>query len=552
MPIIKQTTLGWVQALIAVLIFFGLNNVMIRYAAFVLEVNPIIYSSVAFCSCALILLAIVGPGKLAKETMRSLDTWIYGLVLILGYITGLVLFSYVSSTEGTMLQKFSSIIAILGAWLFLGRTPDKYQFISIILMAVGVGIVFFDLNTTEQGIIIITMILFGVFQSARIFVAELHRPHAQAAQQTSDPKAKTRVIGFVMFLVSVFFLILSLLLAYANSLQETPISGLPQFVDFTHGPTIFAGFFAGIVLVAPLRLLEFASTYRIKGENYATIASLSFVSTLFWEWATSPITGLSMKEVSQQDLFAGLLITIGGLLIALTRGLKKTPKWEKSLVYATQDPEQVDDSREIIANTLEHFNGDIKKTEKSLELEKGVITAILEDSEKVLAFNSNLLKKVARNYRRKVAMSDALTGLANRAGFMTVLKGAAYEADIYSLLFIDLNKFKPVNDTYGHDAGDAILKGVAERLSILFPKRACVTRLGGDEFAVLLLDSNKEQAETFVSNIKEILSEPFDFKGTEIIIGASVGIATYPYDGTDPEKLLKQADEGMYREKSER
>lgn len=552
---LTKTQIGWLQAFLAILVFLGLNQVMGRFSAVILHVNPVIYSCAAFGSCALVLLLRAGHGPLAKETMRSVDTWVYGVILMFSYIIGMLLFALVTSTEGTMLQKVSVLLGVLGSWFFLGRKPDYYQIIGTGIISFAVVMVAVGIEGQNIGAVYLLAFLYGLLQVARIFAAELHRPHTKAAQ-SNDPRSRARVVGFVMFIISIIFLGLTFLIALAQEMQPVgnQIPHLPTLKDFAHAPTIFAGIVAGIFIVAPSRMLEFSSSYIIKGENFTTVTSLSFISTLFWEWATSPITGLSIKEISSMDILAGGLITAGGLFIALTRKLAKKNKIDLSryLITDTQNIDAVDDSREILANSLEHFNADLDKTAKALDLPKAVLIALYEDKEKVLAFNPEVLKTVARNYRRKVAMSDALTGLANRAGFMTALKGAAYEADIYSLLFIDLNKFKPVNDTYGHDAGDAILKGVAERLTALFPKRALATRLGGDEFAVLLLDSTKEQAQAHVASIKESLSQPFNFKGTEITIGASVGISTYSEDGTNPEALLKLADEGMYEEKKER
>ncbi len=542
---------GWVQAFVAILVFLGINTVMGRYSAVVLEVNPVIYSCAAFVSCALVLLIRAGHGPLAKESMRSVDTWVYGAILMMSYIIGMLLFSHVTSTEGTMLQKISVLLGLLGSWFFLGRQPDRYQILGVAVITIGVVLVCNDLNSEDLGVIYLLAFLYGALQVSRIFVAELHRPHAKAAQD-NDPKSRARVVGFVMFVISTLFLFGTLLISLAQEAQQESIEALPTLADFIHAPTIFAGMIAGVIIVAPSRILEFSSSNIIKAENFTTVTSLSFVSTLFWEWATSPLTGLSLKAISNQDLLAGALITFGGLFIALTRGhSKKTPKWQEELFYAGQDPQMVEDSREILANTLEHYDSDFDKSAKALSVHIQTIQALVDDKQKTLAFKPDVLKEVARAYRKKVAMSDALTGLANRAGFMTTLKGAPYEADKFSLLYIDLDKFKPVNDTYGHEAGDAVLKAVAERMTEMFPFRALPTRLGGDEFAVLVLDADREKAETLAKELKAKVIEPITFDGQEIAVGASVGIACFPEDGTDGEKLLKIADGGMYAEKGE-
>jgi uncharacterized membrane protein len=322
----RALLIGYIQAFVAVFIFYGFNNLAGRYVSFILQADPIIYSCTAFASCALVLLAYAGHGPLARETMRIFDTWNYGFILMLSYITGMLLFGYVSATEGTMLQKVSVLFGLIASWFFLSRRPDIFQIIGTIAITIGVAVVINDINSPNKGIILLLAFLYGALQIIRVFVAELHRPHSKAAEQTNDPKAKARVIAFVMFVISLLFLSGSFIVALAQSIQEVPLKGLPTFADFFHGPTIFAGLIAGILIVAPLRILEFSSTYIIKAENFTAITALSFVATLFWEWATAPITGLSLNQLSQIDILAGFLITAGGLFIALTRAYAKKIK----------------------------------------------------------------------------------------------------------------------------------------------------------------------------------------------------------------------------------
>jgi diguanylate cyclase (GGDEF)-like protein len=132
---------------------------------------------------------------------------------------------------------------------------------------------------------------------------------------------------------------------------------------------------------------------------------------------------------------------------------------------------------------------------------------------------------------------------------MTALKETS---DPYALFYIDLDKFKPVNDTYGHDAGDAVLIDVAEKMKRILPSSALIARLGGDEFCAVIFNINKAKADDYIKKLKTTLSEPLNYNKNEIIIGASIGIAFAPNDGTDPEVLLKIADQGMYDEKKSR
>lgn len=553
--ILTKTQVGWAQAFFSVLVLWGVSNVFMTFNTQVLEVNKIVFACATYTSCSLCLLLYAGQGTLSKETLRSVDTWAYGIIMLLNYFITLNLFGTITASEASLLQRFSVIVSLLLSWIFLMRKPSKGQIIGALIISAGLLVVSRSLPNEIAVKVYVLMFLAAIFQSLRIFVAELHRPHKKAAE-SNDVKARCRVVGYVMFVIMILFLALVTVfsLIQFSVPAENRFGLFVDLNDFMHAPSVFMGMIMGVFIYAPIRYLEFSSSHIIKAENFLAVTALSFFSTIIWEWATLPITGLSLKELSTTDILAGVVVTIGALIMSISKMREGS---SASIVnnYLEANPQNLDgisDSREILANSLEYFQWDEAKVAESIEVPQLVVKALLNDKEKIMAFKPEILKTVARNYRRKVAMSDALTGLANRAGFMTAIKGAAYEAEVYSLLFIDLNKFKPVNDTHGHDAGDAILKGVAERLTALFPKRALTTRLGGDEFAILLLDNTKEQALKHVASIKESLAQPFNFKGTEIVIGGSVGIASYPEDGTDPEALLKLADEGMYEEKKVR
>jgi diguanylate cyclase (GGDEF)-like protein/PAS domain S-box-containing protein len=156
------------------------------------------------------------------------------------------------------------------------------------------------------------------------------------------------------------------------------------------------------------------------------------------------------------------------------------------------------------------------------------------------------------------ALHDSLTGLANRASFLEHLELGLERARRndkgVGVLFIDLDNFKLVNDSFGHAAGDELLKAVGSRLQSAVRGMDVVARQGGDEFLILLTDVEKQAAddgsdspaEVVASKVRTILSEPFSVDGIEIYISASVGISAYPADGNDADTLLKHADVAMY------
>jgi diguanylate cyclase (GGDEF)-like protein/PAS domain S-box-containing protein len=157
----------------------------------------------------------------------------------------------------------------------------------------------------------------------------------------------------------------------------------------------------------------------------------------------------------------------------------------------------------------------------------------------------------------RMAYHDALTGIANRAllveGITKGLLAAGHRCDALALLFIDLDGFKTVNDRWGHEAGDAVLVAIAQRLQSVVREADVVARFGGDEFVILLGESCG--AETLGASLEKVtaaIGEPILWKGTVLRIGASVGLARFPEDGADAHSLLKCADESMYCEKARR
>lgn len=163
-------------------------------------------------------------------------------------------------------------------------------------------------------------------------------------------------------------------------------------------------------------------------------------------------------------------------------------------------------------------------------------------------------RKAALEEINRLALTDPLTGLANRNQFGRKLDDAFKIADRQknwiALLLIDLDKFKPVNDTYGHPAGDALLKQVAGELLKLTRDVDTVARLGGDEFAVLLFEPDSREAVGLVAQrIVETLNQPFEILGQRVKIGGSVGIAFHPSDANDQETLFKCADLALYAAK---
>jgi two-component system, cell cycle response regulator len=156
---------------------------------------------------------------------------------------------------------------------------------------------------------------------------------------------------------------------------------------------------------------------------------------------------------------------------------------------------------------------------------------------------------------RQLAIIDELTGLMNRRGFMMLADHQRNLADrkgtSLTLLYLDVDRFKLINDHFGHEEGDRALRELAAVLLHTFRRSDVVARLGGDEFVVLLeADVRPDTPGIIGERIRAAFDVPFDWHGTEVRCGASVGVSLYPDHARDPAALLASADEAMYREKS--
>jgi diguanylate cyclase (GGDEF)-like protein/PAS domain S-box-containing protein len=163
-------------------------------------------------------------------------------------------------------------------------------------------------------------------------------------------------------------------------------------------------------------------------------------------------------------------------------------------------------------------------------------------------------RKNAEKLIHHLAYYDSLTGLPNRTLLTRTVDQAllaAQQDNVYGcIMFIDLNRFKPINDTLGHVAGDMLLVEVAIRLRKALRDEDVVARLGADEFAIALFDIDKDYHAGFVAQkLIALFDEPFFIDGHELRVGASIGISMYPQDATDTETLLRLADIAMYRAK---
>ncbi|WP_170885642.1 sensor domain-containing diguanylate cyclase [Bacillus alkalicellulosilyticus] len=193
-----------------------------------------------------------------------------------------------------------------------------------------------------------------------------------------------------------------------------------------------------------------------------------------------------------------------------------------------------------------------------------------EDNEKIVQTGSGLIdydgenfvylvlhditsQKLYEDKLKKMAYEDPLTGIGNRAFFHkqinTILENKPLLNQSLAIILVDLDKFKWINDTYGHAAGDAALRHVASQIQKSIPKDAHPIRMGGDEFAIILHVKNIDAIEQAVKSILSNINQPFLFQGTKLSLKGSAGISVAYQDKVDADRLLNLADKAMYKAK---
>jgi diguanylate cyclase (GGDEF)-like protein len=251
----------------------------------------------------------------------------------------------------------------------------------------------------------------------------------------------------------------------------------------------------------------------------------------------------------------------------------------RPIVKALNQSEHVKDVVEECAEELSNVNSILQRDasaplpivhiEKALTQSVQVENKVSECAEELSSVNGTLAEEIEERIRlehdlhlikeqeekaRHLALHDPLTGLPNRMLFKDRLdhglEQAARHGWCIAVIFIDLDDFKSINDTYGHDVGDMVLKTISQRLQEKNRAEDTVSRQGGDEFLYLLLEiKDVVHIDHIVNKIMQSITEPCQINALNLVIQPSIGIATFPKDGATAEGLIKCADDAMYRAK---
>jgi diguanylate cyclase (GGDEF)-like protein len=313
--------------------------------------------------------------------------------------------------------------------------------------------------------------------------------------------------------------------------------------------TAATGFFWAILPIFFFRDLDLAGRATIAillsgmaGGSTIVLAAKRSLAICFCAALLLPTSILFIAEGGSDGLALGLLGCIFFVVMAYSAGVAHT---------ASMRAAQLGRANEILLRGMETAQQALRDSNSSLEIR---VRSRTEELTREVFEKERYAGELAR-----LARHDSLTGLYNRASLTQRLDAALQEANqsggSAGVLFIDLDKFKEVNDVRGHFAGDQVLRTVAARLRNRLGDRADLARWGGDEFVVVLrhlADSDGLDAMLLANALCDCLSKPIEMQPEAVIVGATIGIALYPDHGTTQEDLIRAADVAMYEAKQDR
>lgn len=529
---------GWIYAYLTALMWAMSAMYLKTISSYVDNVNGLVVVLLSMIGGSFLLLIMAGPGRLSIETLKSGYTWGFGTLQILtnlfcfaAYATGLTVI------ETTLLARSTIIVSILYLFFATGKLVIKSRLgVASIIVGLMMVISTIPMDFRYKGLFWIGLIVTSMVLRTR--VAEKHKESNHA---TGDYKSEMRVTGYILAITSLIYAFI-LFTAMKLGFNESMPNILPTKETFFAMKPFFLALGVGAVIMAVMRYTELIATKHVGGANFFTVLAFVPALTLPVQYIASVFTNIPAPTLLPLEALGGVLIIAGAIrIVKKSNGKQKTPK------LAPRAKKDLYIVRDTIRTTKICFNDDIEKTAKSLGIAESTLDKIMREDKPI---TKTMKERIIDNYSKNIAGLDHLTGANNKTSCDIELQKLS-DVDKALILFIDLNKFKPVNDTFGHQAGDMVLKGVSERLMAIFGDLNFVARLSGDEYCVIIKGAKATDLKKYVKSIKESIADPFIIPdlNEEIEVGCSIGGAHYPTEGDCGLKLKEVADKRMYQDK---
>lgn len=544
---------GWIHALIMGLIAYPLASIVDKLVAVNEDVNILAFTCLMMLSSSFILLVIAGPGKLTKESLKTPHTWIYGILETITVAVGIMIMVYISATEAAALSRTTAFFALGISLLFLNQPANKIELVGSGFLIFGFIFVIngMDIPVETKGLVILLVIAKNILQASKKITAEVHKTN----RKSKTFKEELRIVGLVMGVTSVMVSTTFILLAvFQNSYNLTIHEEIPTIMDFLNFKTFILAFVSGIILLSINKYLEFYVSKTLGAKYLMAMASLQLVGVYFLEVILSNMGILEMKHFSSESILALSIIFVGNIIIAMSGFMKDLTfirRGAKQDTLANVDGNFVEDESDFdlvklnLANLLNLYDSDSKKLALDTELDRIVLDNIANYDYGEFKIENKIAKKINDFASQHVATKDKLTKAHNRYYLDHMVESLFKQNELFNLYYLDLNKFKPINDEHGHEVGDYVLAETVTKLNELESFNNLVFRVGGDEFVLLQIGNIEQKLEDIIT---QTIEQPVQYQEIPLEISTSIGrVHSDDYDNL--EDMLKDADELMFEHK---
>lgn len=544
---------GWLHAMYISFISFPLGAVSQKFLVSYTDSNILVYTALFMISSAAALLLIAGPGELAVSTLRRVESWGYSLLQILSLIFFLLIIGYVSATEGAALGIMSCLFTLIFSFLFLRQPVNKFEIMGSIFIIFGFYLIIYNapLEIESKFALVFIALARALFQGSQSLIAEVHKTNRKA----KNFKSQIRVTGFIMALAGVIFISFLLLMAFVKSNYDVEfLKPFPYFSDFVDFKGFVLAFLLGFFLVSFSKYCEFYSGKTIGAKYLSSILSLHIIFVYLFELVLAKFTSLEVTAMMGSTFISLALILLGNSFIAFSgfiKDVKFIKKGEKQDTLANLDDNFIEDELDFkiiklnLANLLTLYDKDSKKLSIDIEIDRITLENILNYDYGEVKVENKTAKKINDFASQQVGNKDKLTKAYNRYYLDHQAESLLKEDNSFKLYYLDLNKFKPINDEHGHDVGDYVLTETVAKLNNLENFKDLVFRVGGDEFVLLQVGNIEDELNDLITETVEI---PVDYEDMSLQISTSIGqVSSENYDNL--EDMLKDADRLMFEHK---
>ncbi len=306
--------------------FWALSMVFVRYLIQKYQVNPVIFTCAITFICSLTLIFVAGPGNNGIETVMAKNSWLFSICQILKnicYITALI---YITSTELDLLRNMEIAIALIFTTMFLKRKLNPIDVVGIFLTIIGSFIILNEMHIDIKIIVFFWVFIGAIFGSIRTIVTETH-PQNKVQLTIKD---RCRVSGYIMMITSILFIAFFGIIAYIGSISPAEVTNqipfyesLPKAKDFFYIPTVVGSLIHGVFIYSFGMYYYFYAVSVAKNEVFMMYNSFLPVFTYIIEIIFSYFTILTISDISNTDILAGIIVIIGAMAMVLYRVLKE-------------------------------------------------------------------------------------------------------------------------------------------------------------------------------------------------------------------------------------